>query len=243
MPGGTAFLGESGGMRRLLLVLLTLVVGVAGGLALAVWADVRTFPGVDARRTSAEPAATATVTATATATVTMTPTPSEAPTYAASPTRTAAPSPTSAPATKAPTKTAAPTPTAPPAGGVALRVRKEGSYVVRTSSGSVSCFLLNYFGDRWAECLVRKPAFGAPKRPASCEYDWAPQFTLKAGATYGACRSDMNDVDSTTVLGPGQSAVDGPLTCTASARGDSLECRNSGTGHGFEVSRDDYRLF
>ena len=108
-------------------------------------------------------------------------------------------------------------------------------------SGPVSCFLLNYFGDRWAECPVSKQQFAAPKRPASCEYDWAPQFTLRAKATYGICRSDANDRDSTTTLQPGERAVDGPVTCVATA--DGIECRNARSGHGFTVSRASYRLF
>ncbi len=234
-------------MRRLLLVLLTLVVGVAGGLALAVWADVRTFPGVDARRTSAEPAATATVTATATATETVTatptptPSPSEAPTLMASPTATAAAT-TSAPAptSAAPSATAAP---AAPAGKVVLKVTSDGSNLVRTSAGFVTCYLLNYFGDRSVECLPEDKAYADPKKPSTCEYDWAAQFTLTDKATYGVCRSDANDRDTVTVLRPGQRVVNGPLSCRSATDRDAIECRNARTGHGFTVTPQDYRLF
>jgi hypothetical protein len=223
-------------MRRTLLFILTLVVGIAGGLALAVALDVKTFPGVDAKRTAAEPSATVTATATATTTVTATPTqtPSESPTE--SPSETSSPS-----SSPQPTVTASSDAPAPTNGPVALRVQKEGSFLIRTASGSTSCYLLHYFGDRWAECTVAKQTFAKPKRLASCEYDWAPQFTLKARATYGVCRSDANDRDSTTVLKPGEQAVNGPLTCVATAQ-DGVDCNNSTTGHGFVIDRGSYRL-
>jgi hypothetical protein len=221
-------------MRRVLLVLLTLVVGLAGGLALAVAVDLQTFPGVDATRTSAEPAATATVTATATATATATVTASPSASSAAQATEPAASSPAAT--------SAAPTISQAPAAAVVLRVTADGSHLVRTASGSVSCYLLDYFGDRSVECVPRDKSFDDPKRPGSCEYDWAPQFTLTSRATYGVCRSDANDRDSTTVLRPGQGAVNGPLTCVASDR-ETVECRNSATEHGFVVSPASYRLF
>ena len=223
-------------MRRTLLFLLTLVVGLAAGLALAVALDVKTFPFVDAQRTAAEPAATATVTATATATETVTTTPTESP--AESPTE--SPTETSSPSTS-PQATVSASDAAPTAGPVALRVQKEGSFLVRTASGSVSCYLLHYFGDRWAECTVAKQSFAGPKRPASCEYDWAPQFTLKERATYGTCRSDANDRDSITVVKPGEQAVNGSLTCVATSQ-DGFDCTNSRTGHGFVIDRGSYRL-
>ncbi len=171
---------------------------------------------------SAEETSSAVATETVTATVTGTPDSSSG-------------APSSAPSS-APTGTSS----APGQLPVALRMTGRGVGYFATPSGNISCFLVSY-GTRSVECTATTRDYPDPPRPADCQGDWVPQFTLQERATFGTCRGDVTGSPDGTVLEYGTAAVNGPITCSSDPAG--LTCRNGGTSHGFTVARAAYRIF
>ena len=121
-----------------------------------------------------------------------------------------------------------------------LRAPTQGAKYFKTPSGNITCFLLSY-DVRSVDCVVQEQDFADPPRPADCNLDWAPQFTLGGASSYGACRGDVDGTPTDTVLGYGGKAVDGPITCRSEVSG--LSCTNDKTSHGFTISRATYRLY
>lgn len=121
-----------------------------------------------------------------------------------------------------------------------LRAADRGATYFETPSGNIACFLLSY-DVRLVDCVVQERDFADPPRPADCNLDWAPQFTLGGDSSYGACRGDVDGTPTDTVLRYGGTAVNGPITCRSEVTG--LSCTNDKTSHGFTISRATYRLF
>lgn len=115
-----------------------------------------------------------------------------------------------------------------------------GAEYFETPSGNITCFLL-WYDSRSVECVVQQKDFADPPRPADCDYDWAPQFSLSDEPSYGECRSDVSGVPTGTVLQHGGTALNGPITCKSMTTG--LSCANNNTAHGFTISRDAYQIF
>lgn len=124
---------------------------------------------------------------------------------------------------------------------VRLRMTATGALYFQTPSGNIGCFLLSYGGDRWVECTLREKDFADPPRPADCQADWAPQFTLGTTAQYGVCRGDVSGEATDEVLAYGAAATNGPIRCVSETTG--LTCLNEDTVHGFVLSRERYELF
>ena len=80
-----------------------------------------------------------------------------------------------------------------------------------------------------------------PKRPRSCELDYGLAFGLgEAGPGRRLCVGDTVRDPAAKVLAYGHTRRLGPFTCIARTTG--LRC-TTGTGHGFELSRERQRLF
>jgi hypothetical protein len=102
-------------------------------------------------------------------------------------------------------------------------------------------------------CLVEVASWPRlPPRPANCDVDWIPtQITLSSGrVSLGSCRGDIGPLclpsgpDSCTVLRYGRSLVlkRNGIRCTSRRTGLTCRTRN-GTGAGFKVAREGYRIF
>jgi hypothetical protein len=101
-------------------------------------------------------------------------------------------------------------------------------------------------------CLVEEASWPRrPPRPADCDVDWFPtQVTLSRGrVSVGSCRGDVGPLcltgaDGCTVLRYGRSVVlrRNGIRCTSRRSGLTCRTRN-GTGAGFKVAREGYRIF
>lgn len=102
-------------------------------------------------------------------------------------------------------------------------------------------------------CLVEVASWPrVPPRPADCDVDWiGSQITLSSGrVSVGSCRGDIGPLclasgpDSCTVLRYGRSVLlrRNGIRCTSRRTGLTCRARN-GTGAGFTVSRQGYRIF
>ena len=102
-------------------------------------------------------------------------------------------------------------------------------------------------------CLVQRASWPTvPPRPASCDGDWFPtQITLSSGrVTLGSCRGDIGPLclatgaDRCTTLQYGRSVVLARNGIRCTSRRTGLTCRTrNGSGRGFTVAREGYRIF
>jgi hypothetical protein len=101
-------------------------------------------------------------------------------------------------------------------------------------------------------CLVEETSWPRLRpRPPDCDVDWLPtQINLVNGrVSVGSCRGDVGPLcltgaDSCTVLRYGRSVVlrRNGIRCTSRRSGLTCRTRN-GTGAGFKVAREGYRIF
>jgi hypothetical protein len=86
---------------------------------------------------------------------------------------------------------------------------------------------------RFLRCDVLQHTWKAPKKPASCEFDWGGSIGMtRRGRVKFQCVSDSEF--NRHVLRYGHTWHNGRFTCTSRRTG--LRCRNA-AGHGFRVSR------
>ena len=108
-------------------------------------------------------------------------------------------------------------------------------------SGNIACALMSgeFAG---ARCDMRDLTQSFPKRPADCDLDWGDAFGIDAGARQGQvlCHGDTVMDPNAMVLGYGQSATLGEITCSSEKTG--MTCRNA-TGHGFSIAKAAQHLF
>jgi len=148
----------------------------------------------------------------------------------APPTSPPLPPPTSATTLPPPTPPATSSTTAPGMTTVALN-----GFV--SPSGNIACAM----SAASARCDLQTRTWSLPPRPANCEFDWGGSLKVTGqGPGFLACVSD-SPFGVTAVLAYGTRSTIGPMTCTSAETG--MTCVNTATGHGFSVSRDDYRLF
>jgi hypothetical protein len=80
-----------------------------------------------------------------------------------------------------------------------------------------------------------------PKRPASCELDWAGGLNLgKTGRASVVCAGDTVDDPDARVVGYGKTWRRGGIECVVKRAGTT--CENT-SGHGFFLSRTSWRKF
>ncbi len=110
-----------------------------------------------------------------------------------------------------------------------------GTLQFTTPSGNIHCGILG--PDPEVVCDVERYSYATPPRPASCELNYAPGYIslLSSGVKQSLCLGGppINSVSHT--LSYGTTLVQGRLACRSEAA--FLACADTGTAHGFVVSR------
>jgi hypothetical protein len=106
----------------------------------------------------------------------------------------------------------------------------------QTPSGNIGCYL----DASGARCDIRGRSWNPPPAPASCELDYGQGLTLGRDGASFVCAGDTT-LGGPATLAYGSSAQRGPFLCESEAAG--VTCTDVGTGAGFFVSREDYRIF
>lgn len=104
-------------------------------------------------------------------------------------------------------------------------------------SGNIACVLR----ETVARCDITMREWVPPPKPSSCMLDWGYAVSV-AGDAPGQfrCASDTTG-HAPAVLAYGSVARRAPFECRS--RESGMECVSLDTGHGFELSRGEYRLF
>jgi hypothetical protein len=108
----------------------------------------------------------------------------------------------------------------------------------RSPSGNVGCYLdVDY-----VRCDIAEKNWSPPPRPADCEFDYGQGITMvPGGSAEFVCAGDTALVPDGNPLPYGESVTAGPLRCDSAESG--ITCRDTETGKGFSISRDEYQLF
>ena len=112
----------------------------------------------------------------------------------------------------------------------------------QSPSGNISCQLYWFEPSRAsAGCEVRGHTFATPPRPPNCEGAWGNSVGLTQGerATL-QCHSDTLFGGNAATLPYGGTKTLGAITCSSQPAG--MTCKDSGSGHFFSLSRDDYQV-
>lgn len=104
-------------------------------------------------------------------------------------------------------------------------------------SGNVSCMI----DADWARCDIIDRDWSPPPRPADCEFDYGQGISLAPGEQARFVCAGDTAFGADEVLPYGESITAGVLRCESAESG--ITCRDTKTGHGFEISRGAYRLF
>ena len=104
-------------------------------------------------------------------------------------------------------------------------------------SGNVGCMI----DPQFVRCDVAERDWTPPPRPADCEFDYGQGISMSAGE-----EPEFNCVGDTAQGGTytleyGKSIAAGTLSCESAESG--MTCRDSTTGHGFTIAREQYRIF
>lgn len=104
-------------------------------------------------------------------------------------------------------------------------------------SGNISCVL----GPGSVRCDIRTRDWQPPAKPADCHGDYGQGLVLQ-GSSPGTvlCATD-SVLGNLPPLPYGQSASTGDVSCLSSEA--NVTCRNSVTGHGFELARQTFKVF
>jgi hypothetical protein len=132
------------------------------------------------------------------------------------------------------TADAGPVPLPPPTTGPVVHEE-----TVKSPTGNIVCSL----GPEGtvAECAVLHQDYEVPPRPADCDLDWAPWFSVGSTAAFGECRGDTFDFSLARPLDYGTTTTVGHVACQS--RPDGMVCWNTGTRHGFRAARHGYEIF
>src|SRR3954447_23709658 len=103
-------------------------------------------------------------------------------------------------------------------------------------SSNIGCI----FGDGNVRCDISGKSFTPPPQPADCDLDWGNGIEVGSGEATFVCAGDTA-LGGPDVLEYGLSAQRGSLRCDSAESG--VTCTNVTTGHGFELSREAFRLF
>ena len=120
--------------------------------------------------------------------------------------------------------------------GSTVPLGDHGPQQFRLPSGNIGCFL----DPTVVRCDIGQRDWVAPPKPASCQLDYGNGISLDANGAVIACAGDTG-LGGPDVLDYGQSAQRGPFTCASSQAG--VSCRDTINGHGFDLSRQAYKLY
>jgi hypothetical protein len=127
--------------------------------------------------------------------------------------------------------TEAPT-TAPPATEAAGDV---GPQHFSTPTGNIGCFVDKTF----AECDIDERDWEPPPAPPDCDGDWGHGISVSEGEVSFVCAFDTA-LGAETVVAYGQMVRRGEHGCRVQESG--VTCVHLGSGRGFMISRDSYRI-
>ncbi|WKG03507.1 DUF6636 domain-containing protein [Mycolicibacterium sp. HK-90] len=108
----------------------------------------------------------------------------------------------------------------------------------QSPSGNVGCQL----SPTGVRCDIDQRDWSPPPRPADCRLDYGQGISLGAGKqAHLVCAGDTARTGSAEPLAYGAAITAGPIRCESTEAG--MTCRDTGSGHGFSISREAYRLF
>ncbi len=108
----------------------------------------------------------------------------------------------------------------------------------RSPSANIGCAM----SARSVRCDIRERTWSPPPNPPDCPVDYGQGVEVSTvGSGHLVCAGDTTLNPSAPVLGYGRSTAAGSLSCVSSEAG--IACRNSGSGHGFFISRQAYRVY
>lgn len=119
----------------------------------------------------------------------------------------------------------------------------------KSPSGNINCMVESTEGG-FAQCLVKAADWPAtPRKPASCDLDWAPYQVQLFGkkVSLGGCRGDVGPrcyagSGHCTVLAYGRGVTVGSIRCDSSTSG--ITCRRTkGSRPGFRVAREGVKVY
>jgi Family of unknown function (DUF6636) len=104
-------------------------------------------------------------------------------------------------------------------------------------TGNVACMM----DISWARCDIIDHDWSPPPRPADCEFDYGQGITLSLGGPAEFVCAGDTAFGPDEVLPYGSSITAGALRCDSADSG--FTCRDVESGHGFSISRAEYKLF
>jgi hypothetical protein len=114
-----------------------------------------------------------------------------------------------------------------------------GPHFFETPSHNIGCDLTA----QSVRCDIRERTWSPPPEPPYCKkagVDFGQGIAVGMRRAAFVCAGDTT-LGAKAILPYGASAQRGSLICVSHPTG--LDCQNTGTGHGFSLSRTDYRLF
>jgi hypothetical protein len=103
--------------------------------------------------------------------------------------------------------------------------------------GNIGCDIYDF----QARCDIKDYTFAPPSKPADCPLNWGNALVVtQEQPGQFSCHIDSAFGDG-PVLAIGDTATVGPMSCTSTPAG--IQCRNTKTQHGFDLSREAYRLY
>jgi hypothetical protein len=105
-------------------------------------------------------------------------------------------------------------------------------------AGNIGCIA----DDTLVRCDIKKHSWKVKKDP-KCQLDYGNGLSVSAdGKGEVVCAGDTT-LNSGPVLGYGSVNMVGSFECQTDEAGDSMHCENVTTGHGFDLSPDEYSVF
>jgi hypothetical protein len=108
----------------------------------------------------------------------------------------------------------------------------------KAPSGNIGCEV----SPDATRCDIREHTWATPPKPATCDLDWGQGIQISGlDKPSFVCAGDTALDPASTVLSYGGRTRQGSVVCESAQAG--VTCTNEASGHGFFLSRDDYRIF
>lgn len=107
----------------------------------------------------------------------------------------------------------------------------------KSPTSNIGCYLSGGTG----RCDIRQRSWSPPPQPSNCDLDFGQGISVGGGRAGFVCAGDTTLDPRYKALPYGQSSQIGPIRCSSTTSG--MTCKNTGTGHGFFLSRQSYRIF
>ena len=110
----------------------------------------------------------------------------------------------------------------------------------KSPSGNIGCMIIA----GTARCDIRQRTWSPPPRPSSCPniVDFGQGLIVGgSGAARFVCAGDTSADPSAAPLAYNPDTVAGGFRCSSTSNG--MTCTNTGTGHGFFIAIQGYRIF